>query len=461
MHGHVPYEVFLRQIAGFLGTYYLLLAVMNGVAAFLLWQGSSRQRPLFRLPVVNFPVTAAFVWLLASLFFLIVSPLAYSGDPDWMRLISLPEAIRSGINGLMNPTIYTLGSLVLLGAAFLLRRVLVIPWVAWLSLNLAMLLMGLSLTDQNFAAIVTKADNVPIVGLVFLLGFFTWLSAYHAVRNDDRLKQGLEPLEKLDGEKVLVWPDLVYTELICMVALTALLLFWAIALQAPLEEPASSVKTPNPSKAPWYFLGLQEMLVYYDPWMAGVVLPSMVVAGLMAIPYIDFNKAGNGYYTIDQRKFAYVMFQFGFLVLWVTLIVMGTFLRGPNWNFFGPFEIWDPHKVEALNNRDLSEFFWVVFMRSSRPQVPEGAGEMVKLGYALYRELPGILVTVAYFFMVPPLLVVLSKFFQSMFIRMGFIRYMVLTNLLLLMMLLPIKMLARWTVNLKYFISLPEYMLNF
>ena len=56
----------------------------------------------------------------------------------------------------------------------------------------------------------------------------------------------------------------------------------------------------------------------------------------MAIPYIDFNKTGNGYYTIDQRKFAYVMFQFGFLVLWVTLIVMGTFLRGPNWNFFGP-----------------------------------------------------------------------------------------------------------------------------
>src|SRR5437763_2815929 len=61
-----------------------------------------------------------------------------------------------------------------------------------------------------------------------------------------------------------------------MVALTAVLLLWAIALQAPLEEPASSVKTPNPSKAPWYFLGLQEMLVYFDPWMAGVVLPSLV-----------------------------------------------------------------------------------------------------------------------------------------------------------------------------------------
>jgi hypothetical protein len=460
MHG-VPLDVFLKQISGFLGTYYLLLAVMNGVAAYLLWQGSTRERELFRVPGVNFPATPSLVWLLVSMFFLLISALAYSGDPTVMGLISLPAAVRSGINWLMNPTVYTVGSLVLLGFLFVFRRFFVQPWVAWTGLNLSMLLMGLSMTDPNFAAIVTKADNVPIVGLIFLLGFFTWLATYKAVQNDDRLKQGLEPLEKLDNEKVLVWPDLVYTELICMVALTALLLFWAIALQAPLEEPASSVKTPNPSKAPWYFLGLQEMLVYYDPWMAGVVLPSMIVAGLMAIPYIDFNKKGNGYYTIDERKFAYVMFQLGFLVLWVTLIVMGTFLRGPNWNFFGPYEIWDAHKVEALNNVDLSEYFWVYAMQSSRPKAPEGASDMVKVGYAVLRELPGILSVIGYFALVPPALVVLSKSFQTMFIRMGFVRYMVMTNLLLMMMLLPIKMLFRWTVNLKYFISMPEYMLNF
>lgn len=460
MHGQ-SLDAFLDQIAGFLGSYYLLLSLMNGVAAFLLWQRADSQRAYFRVPGVNFPITAAFVWLLVSLFYLLLAPLAYSGDIDIMAWISVPEALRATINRLMNPTIYTVGSLVIVGVAFLLRRFLVKPWVAWTGLNLAMLLMGMSMTDPNFFNIVGKPDNVPIVGLVFLLGFFTWLSAYKAVQNDDRLKQGLEPLEKLDNEKVLVWPDLVYTELICMVALTAVLLFWAIALQAPLEEPASSVKTPNPSKAPWYFLGLQEMLVYYDPWMAGVVLPSMIIFGLMAIPYIDFNKAGNGYYTIDQRKFAYVLFQFGFIVLWVTLIVMGTFLRGPNWNFFGPYEIWDAHKVEALNNVDLSEYFWVSAMGGSRPRAPEDAGEGVKVLYALWRELPGILIVIGYFFMVPPLLVVMSKFFQNMFIRMGFFRYMVLTNLLLFMMLLPIKMLARWTVNLKYFISMPEYMLNF
>ena len=461
MHGQ-SLDVFLRQISGFLGSYYIFLSLMNGIAAYLLWQRAGRNaRTFFRVPGVNFPITAAFIWLLVSLGFLLLAPLAYSGDPEIMAWISVPQILRAAINRLMNPTIYTLGSLVILGIAFLLRRLLVKPWVAWTGLNLALLLMGMSMTDPNFFNIVGKADNVPIVGLVFLLGFFTWLAAYKAVQNDDRMKQGLEPLEKLDSEKVLVWPDLVYTELICMVALTAVLLFWAIALQAPLEEPASSVKTPNPSKAPWYFLGLQEMLVYYDPWMAGVVLPSMVIFGLMAIPYIDFNKQGNGYFTIDQRKFAYVTFQFGFLVLWVTLIVMGTFLRGPNWNFFGPYEIWDAHKVEALNNVDLSEYFWVWLMQSSRPKAPEDASEFVKFGYALFRELPGILIVVGYFAMVPPLLVVMSRFFQALFIRMGFLRYMLMTNLLLTMMLLPIKMLGRWTINLKYFISMPEYMLNF
>src|SRR5690606_30705341 len=202
---------------------------------------------------------------------------------------------------------------------FLGRRFFVQPVVAWVILNASLLFMGMAMTDQNFTSIVAKPDNVPIVGLVFLLGFFTWLAAYRAVQNDDRMRQGLEPLEKVDNEKVLGWPDLGYTELICMVALTAFLFVWALMLQAPLEEPSSSVKTPNPSKAPWYFLGLQEMLVYYDPWMAGVVLPSVVLVGLAAIPYLDFNKKGNGYYTINQRKFAYLVFQFGFLELWITL----------------------------------------------------------------------------------------------------------------------------------------------
>ncbi len=218
---------------------------------------------------------------------MVLSPLAMSGSPP-----SVPVFVQDFVNWATGPVVYSVGTTALLAFLFVLRRFFVQPAVAWGLLNTVLVVMGLSMADPNFAAIVTKPDNVPIVGLIYLLGFFTWLATAKAVENDDRIAQGLEPLEKLDNEKVLVWPDLVYTELICMVAVTAFLLVWGIALQAPLEEPASRVKTPNPSKAPWYFLGLQEMLVYYDPWMAGVVLPSLIIVGLMAIPYHRFQQAG-------------------------------------------------------------------------------------------------------------------------------------------------------------------------
>jgi hypothetical protein len=397
--------------------------------------------------------------LFFALVFTIVSPLAASGDPALIP--GLSQGFRNVLDAIFNPVVYSVGSLVLVFGMFFARRFFVNPTVAWIVLNSAFVFMGLSMTDPDFFEIVKKPDNVPIVGMVYLLGFFTWVGASQAVKNDDRRRQGLGPLEAEDKEKVLVWPDLVYTEMICMIGLMALLIVWAILLQAPLEEPASSVKTPNPSKAPWYFLGLQEMLVYFDPWMAGVVLPSMVVFGLMAVPFIDFNKAGNGYYTIDERKFAYMTFQFGFLVLWVTLIVMGTFLRGPNWNFFGLYETWDPHKVEALNNVDLSEIVWIEMLGMERPRPALDDGLLVGWSKILLRESPGIILVVLYLAVLPPALVLYSKFFRGMFVRMGFLRYMLLTNLLLFMMMLPIKMVCRWTFNLKYIIAIPEYLTNF
>jgi hypothetical protein len=323
------------------------------------------------------------------------------------------------------------------------------------------LLLGLSMADSNFFGIVGKPDNVPIVAMIFLVGYFTWLATYRAVINDERDAQGLPPLEAGEGEKekILVWPDLVYTELICMVALTAGLIIWAILLNAPLEEPASGVKTPNPSKAPWYFLGLQEMLVYYDPWWAGVVLPSMVIVGLMAIPFLDYNKKGNGYYTISQRPFSYLVFQVGFLELWITLIVLGTFLRGPNWNFFGPYEFWDSHKVEALNNINLSDIFWIKLMGQGLPTAPSDAGIGMKLWTILEREWLGFVLVIGYLVALPPLMA--ATVFRSMFVKMGFVRYMLMSNLLLLMIALPLKMVLRWSFNLKYIISIPEYFLNF
>jgi hypothetical protein len=319
--------------------------------------------------------------------------------------------------------------------------------IAWGILQATLLFSGWAMTDTNFKNIITKPDNVPIVILIFSVGFTTWLALRMGVINDARMERGEPPVEKVDDEKVLVWPDLVYTELIAMVVCTFALVVWAVFLKAPLEQPASSARIPNPSKAPWYFLGLQEMLVYYDPWLAGVVFPTMIIVGLISLPYIDFNQKGNGYFTFVQRKFAVTTFLLGFVVLWVTLIVLGTFLRGPNWNFFGPFESWDPHKNVPLNNVNLSDYFWLT-----------GLGQAIEGKGWLIRELPGIVLVLAYLLLLPPILAMTVM--RSYFVKMGFIRFFVLVTLIQFMAALPIKMVLRWTINLKYIVFIPEAFFN-
>jgi len=171
----------------------------------------------------------------------------------------------------------------------------------------------------------------------------------------------------------------------------------------------------------------------------------------MAVPYIDFNKAGNGYYTFKQRSFAVSTFLFGFLPLWVALIVLGTFLRGPNWNFFGIYELWDVHKVEAANNVNLSEIFWSL---PGMGGIPKGSS----IPAILLRESPGIISTVLYFAVLPPLLGL--TILRTYFVRMGVIRFLVFSNLLLWMAVLPVKMLLRWAFSLKYIVGIPEYFFN-
>jgi hypothetical protein len=293
-----------------------------------------------------------------------------------------------------------------------------------------------------------------MVGLVI---FFTWYPMRLAVKNDRYLGDGKTLPDEVAGrDKVLVWPDLVYIEFIASVLFTVLLIVWSIWLKAPLEEPANPAVAPNPSKAPWYFLGLQEMLVYFDPWIAGVVFPSLIILGLMAIPYIDINPKGSGYYTFKERPFAVTVFLFGFVVLWVFLIVIGTFLRGPNWNFFGPFEYWDVHKLEPLVNVNLSEFFWVRMLNTALPADIHLGGLTIP-GWLL-RELPGLLLVLAYFVVLPSLMA--KTIFRRMYGPMGFLRYNVMAFLFLVMLSMPIKMLLRWTVNLKYIVAIPEFFFN-
>ena len=302
--------------------------------------------------------------------------------------------------------------------------------------------------DPIFFSIISLPDNIPIIILNALVFWSTWYALYKGNQNDIRIAAGEAPIEGTpeNREKVWAWPNLVYTELFCGIICTVFLIVWAIFFKAPLEEPANPTWAPNPAKAPWYFLGLQEMLVYFDPWMAGVVLPGIIIVGLIAIPFIDINPKGNGYFTFRERKFAISSFLFGWLVLWVYLIQVGTFLRGPNWTFYGPFEFWDFHKVVAENNINLSEIVWIKFLNMGLPK------------NIFVREIFGIIATIAYLVGLVPFIT--KKWGKNYLERMGSIRYYLMIFLVLSMMSLPIKMYLRWFFNLKYILAMPEFELN-
>lgn len=287
--------------------------------------------------------------------------------------------------------------------------------------------------------IISKPDNVPILLMLVLTIFYTVYSFRKGLRND---RQGVSEESKL-SDKVQVWPYLVKVEFLAAILVMVILTFWSFLLNAPLEQPANPSLTPNPSKAPWYFLGLQEILVYFDPWIAGVMIPTFIIIGLAAIPYIDINPKGNGYYTFKERKFAILTFCSGFLILWVSLIVLGTFFRGPGWNLFFPWEYWDTHRVVALTNVDFSEFFFHVPTHlvdgSLNPLAMLIGSTIVILWYGM---------AVVYYFW---------KRNTDFMKKLGLLRYSIVAFLFVTMMALPAKIILRIALNIKYILVTPFF----
>jgi menaquinol-cytochrome c reductase cytochrome b/c subunit len=134
-------------------------------------------------------------------------------------------------------------------------------------------------------------------------------------------------------DKVHVWPHLLVGEFVAMLSLMALVTIFSALVRAPLLEQANFNQTPNPSKAPWYFLGLQELLTIWHPMVAGVTIPGMGLIILMMAPYIDKNPKTHP----DDRKFAICLFTL-FLMFWAVLVIIGSFFRGPGFNFVYPWK---------------------------------------------------------------------------------------------------------------------------
>lgn len=357
------------------------------------------------------------------------------------------EAFKHAVNAVSSPTTIFSASAVFFFLFLGFPKTFTKPAVAGSLAAAGLLFFGIGLTDNHFRSIVTMPDNVPIVGMLFVFAYFTWFALRKAVINDELIAQGKPTVEKRESEeKVMVFPYLIYIEFVAALFYSILLVVWSIYLKAPLEDPANPSLSPNPSKAPWYFLGLQEMLVYYDPWIAGVLLPTMIILGLCAIPYIDNDPKTSGFYSFKGRRHAITIFLFGFWILWILLIVMGTFLRGPNWNFFGPFEVWDVHKLVPLLNVNFSEFVFIKWLGMGLP----------KEWYL--REAPGFLLVLLYFAI--PTLVLSRGIFKKYCETYGMVRFSIYTILFLTMMSLPIKMYLRWAFNLKYIVAIPEFFFN-
>jgi hypothetical protein len=294
--------------------------------------------------------------------------------------------------------------------------------------------------------IVSLPDNVPIVLLLFVVPFYTWYGMRQAHANDRLIAQleadpamakthhrKVQPYRPGWAKEVHVWPFLLRIELLATIIVTLILMVWSITLNAPLEEPANPTLTMNPSKAPWYFLGLQEMLVYFDPWIAGVIMPSLIIVGLMVVPYIDANPLGNGYYTYKQRKFAIWTFIFGFIVLWVSMIVIGTLIRGPGWMWFWPGMTWDHNRLIFEINRDLPDIFGI------KNALLKNLFGAIVIG--IYAVLAGMGIHK---------LVKSTPLSRKIYARMSLLQYVTMQIFLIIMLALPVKILIRLLFRIKY-----------
>lgn len=143
----------------------------------------------------------------------------------------------------------------------------------------------------------------------------------------------IQDVKAAPQDKVHVWPHLLAEEFVAALFILGFTLVFSIFVNAPLLELANPNQTPNPSKAPWYFLGLQELLTMFHPMVAGVTIPGMGIFLLILAPYIDRNPSNKP----EDRKFAISVFTL-FLMFWTVLVIIGSFFRGPGFNFVAPWD---------------------------------------------------------------------------------------------------------------------------
>ena len=309
-----------------------------------------------------------------------------------------------------------------------------LPWGragGWVLLLLVATFLGIGLSDGIHRRLILHPERLPVVILVLSSVAVVWLEMrrFYLPEGRPSTTRRLERRPAVDAAGATA---------------TGLVLVALVALRSPaLGAEADPTSRPDSFKAPWFFVGLQELGTYFDPWVPYFALPLLLVTGLLGLPWLETGDDGGG-----RRR---SLFLLGWLLLWLWPMAVGALLRGPHWNVFGPFELWDPSRPAPPAPRPLSEIVWIVWLRGFQP------------ASWWLRELPGMLLLTGYFVLLPLALRrwrLTRRAYESYQAAMGTWRFRAAMAWVLAVMLVPLKMYGQWLWDIGYWIHLPELAFN-
>ncbi len=313
------------------------------------------------------------------------------------------------------------------------------PWTRAGGVVLSILiagLLGLCASDPTCRRLLLHPDRLPVVLLLLATLAVVWFEMHRSQAFD-----GTEPTPQREALFGFSTADILAATAIGVILIGCALLYKAPFYEPPLSALADPTSKPIPIKAPWFLVGLQELRLDFEPWMAYRVLPIFFVFGLVCLPWFHLPEDPEGRQTRG-------LFLCGWLILWLGPMVVGALLRSPHGGAFGPFEPWDATRPADLEPQPLSQLVWIRWLGVFEPS------------RWWLRELPGFLLLITTFFLLPRWLA-RWRFTEPVVQRtreaMGFWRFHVTSLCLLVLLIIPLKALGRWVAGLGHWLHLPEF----